>query len=198
MKRILVATIGLALAMTTPFTLISAAHAQAEDPESVMRATAAAVNAGDLDRVMSYFADDAMVVNDGTTFTGKDQVRVFIKGALDDHIQTSYVGPLRVEGEKVTWLERDSADSLRQLGIATADSTGEAMVQGGKIKSIIFTTTPESAAQVQAAMSAGGQAGMPKTGAAIRPEVYTLLLIVAGLVVLAGLTVHRRISRSAR
>ena len=138
-------------------------HAQAKDPASVIAYGTAQVNAHNLDALMSIFADDAVVNNDGSVFTGKAQVREFMSMAVSDFISTAIVGEFTVTGNQVTWREADRLTSLTQIGVPVVYSSGEAIVENGLIKSMTFTTEPASVAAIQKAQ-ASAPVGMPSTG----------------------------------
>lgn len=166
------------------------AHAQSKDPASVVAYGASQVNAHNLDALMTVFADDAVVTNDGAVFTGKEQVRGFMKAALDDYISTTIVGEYKVSGNNVTWREEDRFTSLTQIGVPVIYSSGEAVVEDGLIKSMVFTTEAASIAEIERAMAAV-PSGMPSTGA---NEVLSIIMLaVVGVVlVVMGFMVRTR------
>jgi Nif-specific regulatory protein len=47
-------------------------------------------------------------------------------------------------GDKVTWISKAYWDFIRPLGVDLLDAMGEAVIQGGKIKSLTITLTPEA------------------------------------------------------
>ncbi|MEO6458034.1 MAG: nuclear transport factor 2 family protein [Chloroflexia bacterium] len=186
--KVLFSLIVLVAAVVSTGTL--QAYAQAKDPASVIAYGTAQVNAHNLDALMSIFADDAVVNNDGTLFAGKEQVRGFLKAALDDFISTTIVGEFTVNGNKVTWREEDRIKSLTQIGVPVIYSSGEAVVEDGLIKSMVFTTEAASIAEIERAMAAV-PSGMPSTGA---NEVlnFIMMAVVGAILVVAGLMVRTR------
>ena len=172
------------------------AHAQAKDPASVIAYGAAQVNAHNLDALMTIFAEDAVVTNDGAVFTGKEQVRGFMKAAIDDFISTTIVGEFTVNGNRVTWREEDRLKSLTQIGVPVIYSRGEAVVEDGLIKSMVFTTEPASIAEIERAMAAV-PAGMPSTGA---NEVlnFIMLVVVGAILVISGFMAKTRRAETTR
>lgn len=185
--------ITLVVAMVSAGTL--KAYAQAKDPASVIAYGASQVNAHNLDALMSIFAEDAVVINDGTTFAGKSQVREFMRMALNDFISTTIVGDFTVNGNKVTWREADRLTSLTQIGVPVVYSSGEATVENGLIKSMTFTTEQASLAEIQKAQSATS-AGMPRTGTS-ETSVFTALAALGVVLAIMGVTLRRRGSATA-
>jgi len=186
--KVLFSLIVLVAAVVSAGTL--QAYAQAKDPASVIAYGTSQVNAHNLDALMTIFADDAVVTNDGVVFTGKEQVRGFLKAALDDFISTTIVGEFTVNGNKVTWREEDRIKSLTQIGVPVIYSSGEAVVEDGLIKSMVFTTEAASIAEIERAMAAV-PSGMPSTGA---NEVlnFIMMAVVGAILVVAGLMVRTR------
>ena len=186
--KVLLSLTALVAAVLTAGTL--QAYAQAKDPASVIAYGTSQVNAHDLDALLTIFADDAVVSNDGTVFTGKEQVHSFLRAALDDFISTTIVGEFAVNGNKVTWREEDRLKSLTQIGVPVVYSSGEAVVEDGLIKSMVFTTEAASLAEVEKAMAAA-PAGMPSTGT--NEVLNFLMLAVAGaILIVAGFVARTR------
>ena len=191
--KILSALIALVATLVSAGTL--QVHAQANDPASVISAAQAQVNAGNIDGLMSFFAEDATVTNDGTVYSGKAKVREFMQSALDDHIQATTVGAYHVAGNKVTWRERITADSLRQIGVASIYTNNAAVVENGLITSIVFTTDPESIAEIERAMAAA-PSGMPSTGSTNLLSLVALAVVGTIMLITVGSTLRRKVGTS--
>lgn len=118
------------------------------DPVSVVKDFDAASNAHDVEGVLSFFTDDAVVRLEpappdefGGVYTGKEQIRTgFVEPLMpgfhvdsnDDH----QVAESQEGGQRVTWRAMLSADLFRQLGAEPpVEATGEAVVEGDKFKS---------------------------------------------------------------
>ena len=161
------------------------AYTQAKDPASVIAYGAAQVNAHNLEALMSIFADDAVVNNDGSIYTGKAKVREFMSMAVNDFISTTIVGGFTVSGNRVTWREEDRIKSLTQIGVPVVYSRGEAIVEDGLIKSMTFTTEPASLAEIERAMAAA-PTGMPSTGGSDLSGLVAFAVLAALLLTVGG------------
>jgi putative intracellular protease/amidase len=137
------------------------------DPAAVIKSLAAALNAGNVDAVMAFYADDATITQQPApagqsgVLTGKEQIRGFIQGLVANHF-SGEVSNLKVVGDKITLTGTLSTDTYRKLGVAPIVIAEEAVIVGGKIKSETMTVTPESLAKIQAAMAAQAKAAPPK------------------------------------
>ena len=127
-----------------------------QDPASVVRAFDAACNSRDLEAVMAFFADDAVVTQrppppDGGVYRGKDHVRRWFAPQLAGfHVDSQ---DHRTSGETVAWTATLSADVLRRSGIShPVEARAEAVVRAGKIVSFAVTNpSSTAAAEAQAA-----------------------------------------------
>jgi ketosteroid isomerase-like protein len=126
------------------------------DPLAVVQAFDAACEANDVDRVMEFFADDAVVTllpplpPDPGIYSGKQQIR-----ASQEQLLQQFRAVIRnraVAGDRVTWEATVWSDFFRRMGLASIEDTVEAVVQDGKITSFTVTIAPESARQMEAAM----------------------------------------------
>ena len=136
------------------------------DPAAVIKSLAAALNAGNVDAVMAFYADDATITNkpapagQSGVLTGKAQIRGFIQNLVAGNF-SGEVSNLKVVGDKITLTGTLSTDTYRKLGVAPIVIEEEAVIVGGKIKSETMTVTPESLAKIQAAMAAQAKAAPP-------------------------------------
>ncbi len=122
------------------------------DSVTTIEAFNAASNAGDLDGMLAYFADDATLTTlppppapAPSVFAGKEQIRAW----LAPQIPGLHVAPrnLQMRGTTVTWEATITADMFRQLGIDSFEVAAEAIVAAGKLQSMTVTQTPESVAK---------------------------------------------------
>jgi ketosteroid isomerase-like protein len=118
------------------------------DPVSVMKDYDAAWNAHDVEAVMAFFTDDAVVRLEpappdefGGVYTGKEQIRAgYVEPTMAGfHVESrDYQVSGHQEGveERVTWTAMVSGDFLRQMGAEPpVEANAEAVLQGDKIKS---------------------------------------------------------------
>ena len=123
------------------------------DPVSVVKDFDAAWNAHDVEGVMAFFTDDAVVRMEpappddefGGVYRGKEQIR---RGFVEPQMSGSHVdssdhrvaGHQEGVGDRVVWASTLSGDAFRQMGAdPTVEAATEAVLQGDKIK--FFTAT---------------------------------------------------------
>ena len=124
----------------------------AEDPVSVVKDYDAAWNAHDVEGVMAFFTDDAVVRMEppppdefGGVYTGKEQIRAgwvepLISGFHVDSSDHQVAGHQEGVGDRVIFAASVSGDFFRQMGAEPpVEATGEAILEGDKIKA--FTAT---------------------------------------------------------
>ena len=111
----------------------------ARDPVAVIQAFDAAWNAGDLEKAMAFFADDAVVTQlppppDGGVYRGKEQIRRWAEPQIPGfHVDSR---DRQASGETVTWTAQVIFDLLRQMGFSQpVEARCEAVVCDGKIAS---------------------------------------------------------------
>lgn len=155
-----------------------ASAAEVQSPSSVIQAWVTALDAEDSSAALALLEDDAVIAflsspPGGTeTYSGKTEIKGALNNFESENTRFSLVGTPNVTGDEVTWTENQTSDSLQQLGIDSINIIGQGVVQQGKIRAIIYTLTPESAQQIEAAAGyntgaiPGNQpaVGMPKTG----------------------------------
>ena len=122
------------------------------DPVSVIKDFDAAWNAHDVEGVLAFFADDAVVRMEppppdesGGVYTGKEQIRAgFVEPLMPGfHVESrdhQVAGHQEGVGDRVIWASTLSGDLFGQMGAdPPVEGTTEAVVQGDKIKA--FTAT---------------------------------------------------------
>ncbi len=171
------------------------AHAQEADSTRVITTWITAVGAYDFDAALALLADRSFVTlillppDTETVYKGKEEIRQVLESYKEDNTRIQLVETPRLEKGTVTWIERRSSGSLRALGVSSVDILGEALMAGGKIKSILYSFTPESAANVQAALASGKMpTGMPRTGvlANFGSAWLAWLLMLGGMLTICG------------
>ena len=127
----------------------------AEDPVSVVKDYDAAWNAHDVEGVMAFFTDDAVVRMEpppsdefGGVYTGKEQIRAgWIEPLMPGfHVESrdhQVAGHQEGVGDRVIWTAMVSGDFFRQMGAEPpVVSPAEAVIQGDKIKFFTGTNPP--------------------------------------------------------
>jgi ketosteroid isomerase-like protein len=123
------------------------------DSVSVVNDYDAAWNAHDVEGVLAFFTDDAVVRMEpsppddefGGVYTGKEQIRAgFVEPLMEGFYVESrdhqLAGHQEGVGERVVWIAMVSGDLFEQMGAEPpVESSAEAIVQGEKIKSFSAT-----------------------------------------------------------
>jgi len=177
--------------------------AQTTDPVAVVDAYRVATG-HDVEAALALVADDATFTTvpppPGTPgkWTGKEQIRQLLEFTVVMNAVHERVGSATVDGDKVTMTVMILNNNFRKWGIGAVEHTYEAVVQGGKIKSLITTMSPSERPRVAAASQAYEQAqagqppaGMPRTGGE-QPVPLSLLVAFGMVAALIGLDLRRR------
>lgn len=150
----------LALVAALPLTFhLAAAYVFADgDPSAqVVETWHAAVNDYDVDRSVSLFADDAVVVQPRVgglpqTYVGQEQIRWWQRRLVGQHVHIELAGTPRLAGTHLRWTDHFSVDAFRDLGLDAIDIDSDAVLAlNGRIQSLISVLTPEAARSLQAA-----------------------------------------------
>jgi ketosteroid isomerase-like protein len=187
----LMAITVLALMLALPGTLL----AQESDPEALVRSLYEALNTGDIDAALAFYADDAVEsLGDFGTFSGKEELRSSFEVEVARNA-TWELENFQVEGDSVTFTNRYTNNNLRALGV-TLEGIEVITIQDGKITTDTWTATEESLAALQAAMAALPPQAMPVTGGTAVP-LYPVVAVFGGLMCIGGLGLgvlrwHRR------
>ena len=154
MRTRLMAITLLALMLAFPGTLL----AQESDPEALVRSLYEALNTGDIDAALAFYADDAVEsLGDFGTFSGKEELRSSFETEAARNA-TWELEDFQVEGDTVTFTNRYTDNNLRALGV-TLEGIEVSTIQDGKFTTDTWTATEESLAALQAATAA-----LPETG----------------------------------
>src|SRR5690349_15023172 len=105
------------------------------DPVAVILAMNDLCNAGDLERVLALFSDDAVVRNlpapdppETGIHTGKQAIRAWLAPQLQHHLHVISQN-YQAAGDTVTWDTTISEDTLRDAGIESFEVNAEATVK---------------------------------------------------------------------
>jgi predicted SnoaL-like aldol condensation-catalyzing enzyme len=130
MKRLIIA----AIAVMTLLAACQSGGSQPTNPAAVMDAYTAAINAHDLEKALSYVADDAVYDRPAGAFNGKEEVRGFIEDLFARNVQVELIGERTVDGERVTWKSRVMIDDPENPGVRLEIiNNSESIVRDGKI-----------------------------------------------------------------
>lgn len=111
----------------------------------------AAVNLHDVDKQLSFFADDAIVAfptsAEPNRFTGKDEIRTALEADAKDNIQVE-ASAVKTSGDTLTATSKVQVDSLPPD--LTIVGTVEMVVKDGKIAAFTYTYDDETLAKLKA------------------------------------------------
>lgn len=130
MLRIWLAMIAGASFLVASGVIASMARAQPTvDPGAVVTAYELARNRHDLDAALSYFADNAVITQRNTSFSGKDEIRKYLD-TLSTRSRFVAISDRRVSGNIVTWTERTTVQSPEPSGRQTQSYVGQTGATG--------------------------------------------------------------------
>jgi acetyl esterase/lipase len=128
-----------------------ALFACAPKPETVAQKLVEAVNAQDVERALSLFAEDAVVdPGDSTSYSGTAEIRGWLEEMADANFQIK-AGKLEVDGDTVVQGEKLSMDPWKKLGIPSLEGVRKIKVRDGHIESLEFSFNEASLSKLQTA-----------------------------------------------
>ena len=138
---ILLAVLVLAAFMPLGWTLVNAPRSsssiQADSLEAVNHFHSA-INSGDVDTLLTLFAEDATVTDRGTVIAGIDEIRNWaLSSQRMDGLRLTTIHS-EIDGEKVIWL--DTAHNGSELEDRYYILRWEAAIREGKIQSLDVTS----------------------------------------------------------
>jgi hypothetical protein len=223
MKKAATILMGILAALALSIFTAGGAHAEGrtivtlqEDPASVARAFVDALNNHDPDAALELFAEDAVVTNSvndtPVRYSTPDEIYEWLD-AFPPAATLEIIGEPEVEGDRVTFVTRYRDEGLEGTELEYIDLTFTAVVQGGKIQTMVITLSPEEQARVDEAIrgstgedmppgmptgrsggdESGGSmpTGMPTTGNGAAFPMLPLALLAMGLIS-TGLALSRR------
>jgi hypothetical protein len=172
---------ALALVMAASVLLVHAAHAQGGNPSAVILRYEDAWGQRNVDAALTEFADNAVIIlHDARTRTlsGPYQIREFLEGA-GLGAPPMLTSNRTVDGSTVSWSERTEVNG--QV-LSSAELTVQAVVEHGKIKSLVYR--PGTLARGPS--SAAGNAATEMTSESAATALAALVLLELGLLSLAS------------
>jgi hypothetical protein len=128
-------------------------------PEDILADLESALNAGDVDGAMAFFADDAVVKlvpalppGSPDTYSGLEEIRGWFEELVAGNFEID-VDVLDVDGDTVATRTSTWMDATRELGVAPLVATEVYTFRQGKIRGFTWSISDESMARVQAAMA---------------------------------------------
>ncbi len=141
-------------------------------PEEVVQAFDAAWNSRDIDRVLGFFNETAVVrfiypppYPEPDTYAGKDEIRQMLEGYLagDFRLRSS---DCRFIGHQMTWQFTMSSNRFRSLGVDEATGSAGAVLDAGKISHFTVSFSEETTAALEAGLRRAGYGGPISEGLA--------------------------------
>ncbi len=130
-----------------------AVSADDEAPLAVVHGFIAAMNASNAPAALALFADDGLIRTGRRAHSGKTEVSYWLEEHAGLHMHMAVRGNPGVEGEKVVWTADVSRDDWERLGVSPVETSYEAVVQQGRIRSLSFVFNPEAEAKLRAAQA---------------------------------------------
>jgi hypothetical protein len=144
--------LAIALVLGALLLLAHAAAAQGMEPPVIVGAYTRARAEQDLEAAVGQFADDAVLQLDrgrARSFAGRDEIRGYLEN-VNGEPSILLVAPRHLADDTVTWSER-----VLDKRSGTLEMTGEAVIQNGKIASLIYRTGRLTIAEGQTSALAG-------------------------------------------
>ncbi|MFN8474997.1 MAG: hypothetical protein U0822_22625 [Anaerolineae bacterium] len=192
MKTLPISLAALAVLLALPGTLL----AQQPDLAALAKKVDAAYNAHDAAALAAMWVPNGtrqqVPASPGTTGIAHGWPEILAQYQADwsQNGRVEEIGDLTVNGNQVSGRGQYWDDVFTKMGIAPLEYTIVWTFQGDKLQSVVVTTTPESMAKLQAAMSA-----MPSTGVGDATAPLSQRLILGGLALvilgIAALTTRR-------
>ncbi len=132
---------------------------QIPDPLSIIENFDAAWNNRDVEGVLDFFTDDAVVTFDPPlpppgrdSYAGKHQIRELVEMLLSDAFRV-VSDRHQVDGNRVVWHSMIVAGAFRELGIDELESTMSATIVNDRIGDFAVVFSLESARKLETAAS---------------------------------------------
>jgi hypothetical protein len=128
--------LGLVLLLSTFGAVVASAQVgnQGSEPASVITAYEMARNRGDIDAAVAFFADNAVISQRSTTFTGRDEIRRYLQNSTGRG-RFVVVTNRKTNGNHVSWVERPAGQNVNGVEVAV-----EAIVRDGKIRALSYNS----------------------------------------------------------
>ncbi len=142
----------------------------------VAQSWVSALNRGDTGAALALLNDDSVLIIEPSQpeaetaiYTGKDEIRAALQRYLEDNFHTELLATPEAVNGTTSWTEKQSSDSLRRSGIVEEEVRADALIEAGKIKSLIYE--PVSASEGEEATPTAGinASPSPAQGGPISP-----------------------------
>jgi len=114
------------------------------DPANVLDQLETALNSGNVDAFLAWFAPNGVVKErGGKTYATKDDIRMWTQAVVSHDYRAEH-GARTVTGSRITWSSKVAFEDLRALGVQSVEGQGEAVIVGGKVMSYTPAFCPGS------------------------------------------------------
>jgi hypothetical protein len=187
------AVLSLALAGCVPLAAAPAPTQARPSPPAPTPSSLAAVvmgaaercNAGDLEGLMAYWADDAVFYMFGMPPTGsevakgREQIRAVFEENIANHSRWEIEIETVIDGI-VNTRSKNWHDFTRQIGVAPLEASGVFVIRDGKIATHAWILTEDSAARLKTALAEAAPAEPKATALAPTPAAELAVTISGG------------------
>lgn len=189
---LLVVAVSLAT-LLAPAAWLPSAYAQEQDSTGIASMWVAALDAHDIEGAISLLDQNAFLTlesadgNTLVTYEGTVDIRTLLQDMAAQGMRVQLVGTPQVINGTLVWGESRSTQAERDRGAAPTAYEANALIQNGKIRSLIYSPNQGSAGGTGAV-----GVGMPRTGAIALPPVMAALILLGLLSVATGLGLLRK------
>jgi hypothetical protein len=190
---------ALFVVLTAFLTTVASVSAQTTGaPAAVFTRYVDAYNRGDVDGVVTLFADDASILHGMCTAASPCTTRAAIRAQTErdiaGHIRLS-TGDVNVAGDTLTLREEIRNDAIRAAGLERIVGNTSFQVRGDQIVSVVFqrdVDDPQTSAFIRVQQAQAVPRQLPRTGEAGPPLPLWLILLGGAAVAGLGLAVRWR------
>ncbi len=136
---------------------------QTTDSVTVVRDLMAAVKEQDVQELMEFFDDGALLRIEPSlpgsvieNYRGKERIQNWWQEFFANH-GTIDAGNYRASGSQVSFDATISSDRFAAIGVDPVQANVQASLDGNTVRSLTITYTPESVKRIQEAVAAQGQ-----------------------------------------
>jgi limonene-1,2-epoxide hydrolase len=110
----------------------------------------ASLNAGDLAKAVALLDDSVVILGAlGDRVQGRAEAQAYYERLISQHLQVEVIGSWQIAGDRASAVYGLSVDSLRAVGITSAETMGQLYVRDGRITVIEARFTPGALAAIQ-------------------------------------------------
>ncbi len=203
--------VGLIVPISVGRSAVAHAQTQVGGSEELAALWVSALDRHDVEGALALL-DDAFLTTENVEgdvlvgYEGKGEIRAVLQDWAAQDLRVQLVSAPHIVNGTLTWMEARSTSAQRDRGMQPVEYSADAIVENGKIRSLIYTPNPgspeqgghsggQSSATATSTTAGSGSVnmGMPRTGATrlLPASVLNWLALLAALCLAAGLTLRR-------